>query len=95
MLAEALTLFRSGGSRRAFLFKDDPQLYSVAKQFDQDELNRVYGDSEGKPTFLRAYDGSIVPNTLAESAEIDRLERDQRLVDNAAAACPADGEPQK
>lgn len=61
--AETLTRFRLRADTRQKLAKDHPDLYDLAKQYDQQEIDRAYGvDENGQPKFVRTDDGSVVPN---------------------------------
>ncbi len=74
MYAEAMTKFRDG--HRADLWKVNPDMYKVMKSADQEEINRAHPpDKKGVPTYIRAADGRIVPNTPEAQAEIQNLEK--------------------
>lgn len=69
--AEVQTYYRAGEERRAELFEMSPQLYRVAKQFDQQEINTFYPPREdGSPSYIRLPSGEVVPNTPANAGEV-------------------------
>lgn len=69
--AEVQTYYRAGEERRAELFEMSPQLYRVAKQFDQQEINTFYPPHEdGSPSYIRLPSGEVVPNTSANAAQV-------------------------
>lgn len=66
MLTEAITTFRESSTARARMLHESPQLYAVAKKYDEEELVRAYGvDPSGKPNRVRTPEGLVVPRTDA------------------------------
>jgi hypothetical protein len=56
--------YRAGEYGRQHLYQNSPDLYFVAKEADQQEINRTHSPTaNGEPTYIRAVDGSVVPNT--------------------------------
>lgn len=55
MMAEALMLYRMGSQSRAKLLALSNELYTIAKDFDQSEIDRTFG----KQVMIRKLDGTI------------------------------------
>lgn len=74
MYAEGLMLFRLGPAYRESLLKQSPQMYKSVKKFDQDEINKVYGVTDGVPKYIRNPRGYIVHNTQDNRKLVDDFE---------------------
>lgn len=59
MVAEALAYFRHSKIHRSQLLQKSPQLYKIAKQLDQEELDLLYGVN----AMTRLPDGSLIANS--------------------------------
>ncbi len=78
MHAEGMAMFRM---ERAMLLKESPAMYEIAKQLDQDLIDKKWGKQpDGKPKFIRSADGGIVEgnkeNLEAVRKAEDRWRRD-------------------
>lgn len=60
--AEAMMYFRMNRQARETLLAENPELYKIVKETDQQEINQKYGlDSEGNPNIVRGEDGRLLP----------------------------------
>ena len=61
MHADAMRDYRG---HREELLEKNPQLYWIARNEDQKEINHFYGvDENGEPNYIRGIDGGLVKNT--------------------------------
>jgi hypothetical protein len=70
MMAEALMLYRSGSQSRARLLSLSPELYTIAKNFDQSEIDRTFG----KQVMIRKLDGLIAHLSIDVCSEVAAFE---------------------
>jgi len=81
--AEARTCLQLNRESRARLLTECPDVYAIAKDEDQQEIDKAYGRVEmgpdkGLSTYLRGLDGGLKPNTAAAREQISQWEKEQR-----------------
>lgn len=77
MHAEAVMAFRTD---RQNLMNDNPQLYSMIRDWDQDQLDRRYGsNADGTPRMIRDIDGTVISNTQENRRRIRNEENSWRV----------------
>lgn len=75
MLSEALSAYRGGQDMRRYLYRESPTLYTAAKNYDDQEISRVYGlDSTGQSRFLRTPDGLLAKRDLSSVMNLRSFE---------------------
>ncbi len=80
MMAEALMLFRSGSQSRARLLSLCPELYTIAKNFDQSEIDRTFG----KQVMIRKPDGLIANLSNDVCSQVAAFENGGSRLESAA-----------
>lgn len=75
MLSEGLTALRESRESRERLFRSSPEIYGVARSYDENEIGRFYSlDPTGSPPYLRSPDGILKPRDRQSEEEIRRFE---------------------
>ncbi len=79
-LCDAEALFHDR-DKRAWLLRLSPQVYDVAKELDQERIDRSYGKgADGKPIKVRNSDGEIVDATNENLESIRQFEEDGKKI---------------
>ncbi len=91
MGAEALTYFRADGRSRAELLSMSPDMYRIAKEWDQKEIDmdpRFGTNPDGSSKFIRSPEGTIVPATQEERQRVAKYEEEVRKSPQAQSGLP-------
>jgi hypothetical protein len=72
--AEGLSVFRADKADRALLLKQRKPLYDQLKQIDQQDIDQIYPPVHGQSAKIRSADGTIVDNTPANRAAVQKFE---------------------
>ncbi len=77
-LADALCRFRLGEKNKAAMLKRSPAVYRLAKEVDQDSINRWYVPTKNYSGVIRAASGALIDHSKENLDQILKFEQNAR-----------------